>query len=56
MDVLWKAFHEAMSLAGVHNNELICFYDSNGISIDGKIDEWYKDDIAKDTKHTIGML
>ncbi len=40
--------HEAMSLAGVHElGKLICFYDSNGISIDGKIDEWYKDDIAK---------
>ena len=40
--------HEAMSLAGVLNlNKLICFYDSNGISIDGKIDAWYKDDISK---------
>lgn len=40
--------HEAMSLAGVLQlNKLICFYDSNGISIDGKIDAWYKDDISK---------
>ena len=40
--------HEAMSLAGVLElNKLICFYDSNGISIDGKIDPWYKDDISK---------
>ena len=40
--------HEAMSLAGVLKlNKLICFYDSNGISIDGKIDAWYKDDISK---------
>jgi len=39
--------HEAMSLAGVLKlNKLICFYDSNGISIDGKIDAWYQDDIA----------
>ena len=39
--------HEAMSLAGVLKlNKLICFYDSNGISIDGEIDSWYQDDIA----------
>ena len=39
--------HEAMSLAGVMKlNKLICFYDSNGISIDGEISEWYQDDIA----------
>ena len=40
--------HEVMSLAGVHKlNKLICFYDSNGISIDGEIDGWYRDDISK---------
>ena len=34
-------------MAGVLKlNKLICFYDSNGISIDGKIDPWYQDDIA----------
>ena len=39
--------HEAMSFAGVHElNKLICFYDSNGISIDGEISDWYKDDIS----------
>ena len=39
--------HEAMSFAGVHKlNKLICFYDSNGISIDGKIDGWYRDNIS----------
>ena len=38
--------HEVMSLAGVLElNKLICFYDSNGISIDGEIKGWYKDDI-----------
>ena len=38
--------HEVMSLAGVLElNKLICFYDSNGISIDGEIKDWYKDDI-----------
>ena len=37
--------HEAMSLAGVLKlNKLICF-DNNGISIDGKIDPWYQDDM-----------
>ena len=46
--------HEAMSLAGVLElNKLICFYDSNGISIDGKIDPWYKDDISKSMKRSM---
>ena len=39
--------HEVMSFAGVHKlDKLICFYDSNGISIDGKIEGWYKDNIS----------
>ena len=39
--------HEVMSFAGVHKlDKLICFYDSNGISIDGKIDGWYRDNIS----------
>ena len=39
--------HEAMSFAGVMKlKKLICFYDSNGISIDGEISEWYRDDIS----------
>ena len=39
--------HEAMSFAGVHKlDKLICFYDSNGISIDGKIEGWYRDNIS----------
>ncbi len=39
--------HEACSLAGVWGlNKLICFYDDNGISIDGHVDGWFKDDTA----------
>lgn len=37
--------HEACSLAGVWGlNKLICFYDDNGISIDGHVEGWFKDD------------
>jgi len=37
--------HEAASLAGTHKlGKLICFYDDNGISIDGKIEGWFTDD------------
>ncbi|MFT4058468.1 MAG: transketolase [Legionella sp.] len=39
--------HEACSLAGTLGlGKLIVFYDSNGISIDGKIDSWFTDDTA----------
>ncbi|MGL5003059.1 MAG: transketolase, partial [Casimicrobium sp.] len=39
--------HEACSLAGVLElNKLIAFYDDNGISIDGKVEGWFKDDTA----------
>lgn len=39
--------HEACSLAGTLGlGKLIVFYDSNGISIDGKIESWFTDDTA----------
>ena len=37
--------HEACSFAGTHRlGKLICFYDQNGISIDGEITNWFTDD------------
>ncbi|ARC54184.1 transketolase [Candidatus Riesia pediculicola] len=39
--------HEVCSLAGTWElGKLIVFYDSNGISIDGKVDQWFTDDTA----------
>lgn len=39
--------HEACSFAGTLGlGKLIVFYDSNGISIDGKIESWFTDDTA----------
>ncbi|MFO7276581.1 MAG: transketolase [Pseudomonadota bacterium] len=40
--------HEACSLAGTLGlGKLICFYDDNGISIDGKVEGWFTDDTPK---------
>jgi len=37
--------HEACSLAGVWGlDKLVCFYDDNGISIDGHVAGWFRDD------------
>ena len=40
--------HEACSLAGtLELGKLTCFYDDNGISIDGKVHGWFTDDTPK---------
>ncbi|MBL8498563.1 transketolase [Nitrosomonas sp. JL21] len=40
--------HEACSLAGTLGlGKLICFYDDNGISIDGHVEGWFTDDTPK---------
>ena len=40
--------HEVCSLAGTLNlGKLIVFYDDNGISIDGEVEQWFADDTGK---------
>ncbi len=40
--------HEVCSLAGTLKlDKLIVFYDDNGISIDGEVDQWFSDDTSK---------
>jgi len=40
--------HEACSLAGTLGlGKLVAFWDDNGISIDGNVEGWFKDDTAK---------
>ena len=40
--------HEVCSLAGTLDlGKLIVFYDDNGISIDGEVDQWFADDTPK---------
>jgi transketolase len=40
--------HEACAFAGTLGlKKLIVFWDNNGISIDGKVDGWFREDVAK---------
>ena len=40
--------HEVCSLAGTLNlGKLVVFYDDNGISIDGEVEQWFVDDTGK---------
>ncbi|MDA9973748.1 transketolase [Gammaproteobacteria bacterium] len=40
--------HEVCSFAGTHSlGKLICFYDQNGISIDGEISDWFTDNTVQ---------
>ena len=53
--------HEVCSLAGVWGlNKLIAFYDDNGISIDGQVSGWFKDNTAERFRaygwHVIGPV
>ncbi len=53
--------HEACSLAGTLGlGKLIALYDANGISIDGDIDGWFDEDVAKRYEaygwHVIGPI
>ena len=53
--------HEACALAGVWGlDKLTCFYDDNGISIDGHVEGWFRDDTPARFKaygwHVIGPI
>ena len=53
--------HEAAALAGVWGlSKLTCLYDDNGISIDGHVEGWFKEDTAERFKaygwHVIGPI
>ncbi len=48
--------HEAGSFAGTMRlSRLICFYDDNGISIDGHVAGWFRDDTPGDSRRMAGM-
>ena len=47
-DLMEGVSHEASSLAGTLKlGKLIVFYDDNGISIDGRVQGWFRDDTPK---------
>lgn len=47
-DLMEGISHEACSLAGTLKlGKLICFYDDNGVSIDGKVSGWFTDDTPR---------
>ena len=47
--------HEVCSLAGLWRlNKLVCFYDDNGISIDGHVGGWFDDDTPLVSAPTAG--
>ncbi len=53
--------HEACALAGVWGlDKLTCFYDDNGISIDGHVEGWFRDDTPERFRaygwHVIGPI
>ena len=53
--------HEACSLAGTLGlGKLICLYDDNGISIDGKVEGWFTEDVPQRFRsygwHVIGEV
>ena len=49
--------HEACSLAGTLGlGKLICFWDDNGISIDGHVEGWFNDDTPNPLRPMAGVI